>query len=142
MIHPSGTGVMCRMLTGRASGGYSAINWQSRALVTVESTVSPHPRRPMFRRLAVMIAISSTLLTPPAAAATAIVDVAHRGASAYPAATTIPAFEPAAKPRADVFALDVQETKDHELVLMPDTPLARTPGVERAFPGHAPWRVG
>ncbi|WP_431910578.1 glycerophosphodiester phosphodiesterase [Nonomuraea jabiensis] len=96
----------------------------------------------MFRRLAVMIAISSTLLTTPAEAATAVVNVAHRGASAYAPENTIAAFELADKQRADVFELDVQETKDHELVLMHDTTLARTTNVERVFPGQAPWRVG
>ncbi|MET7330559.1 glycerophosphodiester phosphodiesterase family protein [Nonomuraea sp. NPDC005650] len=96
----------------------------------------------MFRRLAVMIVISSTLLTTPAEAATAVLNVAHRGASAYAPENTVAAFELADDQRADMFEFDVQETKDHELVLMHDTTLARTTNVERVYPDLAPWRVG
>ncbi|MEQ4719997.1 glycerophosphodiester phosphodiesterase family protein [Nonomuraea sp. B19D2] len=96
----------------------------------------------MFRRLAVILAISTTVLTTPAQAATAATNVAHRGASAYAPENTIAAFELADKQRADMFELDVQETKDHQLVLMHDTTLTRTTDAERVFPDLAPWRVG
>ncbi|ETK34245.1 glycerophosphodiester phosphodiesterase [Microbispora sp. ATCC PTA-5024] len=88
------------------------------------------------------------LVAPPAAAATPshrrtaeVVTVAHRGASAYAPENTITAFRMAHDQHAHMFELDVQETKDHKLVLMHDTTLARTTNVERVFPGRAPWRV-
>ncbi|MGV9596406.1 glycerophosphodiester phosphodiesterase [Streptosporangium sandarakinum] len=82
----------------------------------------------------------STALT--ASAAPAVTDIAHRGASAYAPENTVAAFELAARQRADMFELDVQETADHKLVLMHDTTLARTTDVEKVFPGREPWRVG
>ncbi|GAA5081268.1 glycerophosphoryl diester phosphodiesterase [Thermocatellispora tengchongensis] len=105
----------------------------------------------MFRRLAAILAITSAFLTAPAlpaspaaaaTEATAVTGVAHRGASAYAPENTLAAFELAAGQGADMFELDVQETKDHELVLMHDTTLTRTTDAERVFPGLAPWRVG
>ncbi|GAA2900608.1 glycerophosphodiester phosphodiesterase [Nonomuraea rubra] len=99
----------------------------------------------MFRRLAVLIATSLSLtilpLATPAGAAT-VLDIAHRGASAYAPENTIAAFELAATQGADLFELDVQETKDHELVLMHDTTLSRTTDAEQVFPGLSPWNVG
>ncbi|GAA3691150.1 hydrolase [Nonomuraea antimicrobica] len=100
----------------------------------------------MFRRLAVLVATSLVLplASTPAEATTAaadVVNVAHRGASAYAPENTIAAFELAARQGADLFELDVQETKDHELVLMHDTTLTRTTDVERVFPGLAPWNI-
>ncbi|MEU8380680.1 glycerophosphodiester phosphodiesterase family protein [Streptosporangium sp. NPDC048865] len=100
----------------------------------------------MFRRLGLAVTTALAVLAaavPPAAARPAApVTVAHRGASAYAPENTIAAFELADAQGADMFELDVQETKDHELVLMHDTTLARTTDVERRFPGLAPWRVG
>ncbi|AQZ69878.1 Glycerophosphoryl diester phosphodiesterase [[Actinomadura] parvosata subsp. kistnae] len=99
----------------------------------------------MFRRLAVLIATSLTFLplatATPADAAT-VINVAHRGASAYAPENTIAAFDLAAEQGADLFELDVQETKDHELVLMHDTTLSRTTNAEQVFPGLSPWNVG
>ncbi|MFC4006445.1 glycerophosphodiester phosphodiesterase [Nonomuraea purpurea] len=97
----------------------------------------------MFRRLALIIvtALSLSFLASPADAAT-VVNVAHRGASAYAPENTIAAFELAGRQRADLFEVDVQETKDHELVLMHDTTLSRTTDVEKVFPGLSPWNVG
>ncbi|MGW3343657.1 glycerophosphodiester phosphodiesterase [Nonomuraea rubra] len=97
----------------------------------------------MFRRLAVLIATSLSILplATPAGAAT-VLDIAHRGASAYAPENTIAAFELAATQGADLFELDVQETKDHELVLMHDTTLSRTTDAEQVFPGLSPWNVG
>ncbi|MGJ6967406.1 glycerophosphodiester phosphodiesterase [Streptosporangium sp. G11] len=113
----------------------------------------------MFRRLGLTVTTTLTILAavvfPAAAAAPAApigvahrgasaapIGVAHRGASAYAPENTVAAFELADAQRADMFELDVQETKDHELVLMHDTTLTRTTDVERVFPGRAPWRVG
>lgn len=99
----------------------------------------------MFRRLAVTVSTCLALLTTatalPAQADTttgAPVVVAHRGASAYAPENTIAAFELAAEMGADMFELDVQETKDHELVLMHDTTLTRTTDAEQVFPGSSP----
>ncbi|MEU8396108.1 glycerophosphodiester phosphodiesterase family protein [Nonomuraea sp. NPDC048892] len=105
----------------------------------------------MFRRLAVTVSTSLTLLItttalPAHAETTTFADtptiVAHRGASAYAPENTIAAFELAATMDADMFELDVQETKDHQLVLMHDTTLTRTTDAERVFPGLSPWNVG
>ncbi|MEU0570296.1 glycerophosphodiester phosphodiesterase family protein [Nonomuraea sp. NPDC005983] len=72
----------------------------------------------------------------------AISVVAHRGASAYAPENTVAAFEVARDQHADMFETDVQETKDHQLILMHDPTLARTTDVEKVFPGRAPWNVG
>ncbi|WP_182903706.1 glycerophosphodiester phosphodiesterase family protein [Microbispora sp. H10830] len=91
----------------------------------------------------VLIALTSSL-TPvvSATAASAPLVVAHRGASAYAPENTLAAFELARDQGADMFELDVQETRDHHLVLMHDTTLSRTTDAEKVFPGRAPWRVG
>ncbi len=102
----------------------------------------------MRRRLGLIAAIVLIALTPtltpvvPATAASAPLVVAHRGASAYAPENTVAAFELARDRGADMFELDVQETKDHHLVLMHDTTLGRTTDVEEVFPGRAPWRIG
>ncbi|MFE3449684.1 glycerophosphodiester phosphodiesterase [Nonomuraea sp. NPDC059194] len=99
----------------------------------------------MFRRLGLIITTVLCTLPAPiavAAPATTVARVAHRGASAYAPENTLAAFELAEDLNADLFELDVQETRDHELVLMHDTTLARTTDVESVFPGRAPWRVG
>ncbi|MEU1719976.1 glycerophosphodiester phosphodiesterase family protein [Nonomuraea sp. NPDC005692] len=98
----------------------------------------------MLRRLALFLPLALLpLASPPTAAAavTTVVNVAHRGASAYAPENTVAAFQLAARQGADMFELDVQETKDHELVLMHDTTLVRTTDAERVLPGLAPWRV-
>ncbi|NKZ02158.1 glycerophosphodiester phosphodiesterase [Actinomadura latina] len=70
-----------------------------------------------------------------------IVDVAHRGASAYAPENTLAAFRLAKAKHADMFELDVQETKDHKLVIMHDTTLARTTNAEDLYPDRKPWKV-
>ncbi|TDB82717.1 glycerophosphodiester phosphodiesterase [Actinomadura sp. KC216] len=79
--------------------------------------------------------------TAAAARAADVTNVAHRGASAYAPENTLAAFKLAVSQRADVFELDVQESKDHKLVIMHDTTLARTTNVEQLYPGRAPWKV-
>ncbi|TDE41293.1 glycerophosphodiester phosphodiesterase [Nonomuraea mesophila] len=101
----------------------------------------------MSRRLALIIATTLSVLTALTGTATAaagrpVVNVAHRGASAYAPENTITAFELAGDLRADMFELDVQETRDHQLVLMHDTTLTRTTDAEEVFPGRSPWNVG
>ncbi|XRQ10285.1 glycerophosphodiester phosphodiesterase [Actinomadura welshii] len=76
-----------------------------------------------------------------AAPAGKITNVAHRGASAYAPENTIAAVKLAKAQRADMFEIDVQESKDHKLVLMHDTTLARTTNVEEVYPDRAPWKV-
>lgn len=52
--------------------------------------------------------------------------IAHRGASAYEAENTIPAFLLAAEQGADGFELDVQLTSDHHPVIIHDSRVDRT----------------
>ncbi|MEZ7131292.1 glycerophosphodiester phosphodiesterase [Nonomuraea sp. AD125B] len=97
----------------------------------------------MFRHLVLTLAL--TFAATPAWAQTSTtspIDIAHRGASAYAPENTIAAFHLADDLGADLFELDVQETKDHELVLMHDTTLSRTTDVEDVYPDLSPWRVG
>ncbi|GAA4596320.1 hydrolase [Planotetraspora phitsanulokensis] len=89
-----------------------------------------------------ILAALAVVTTTAAADPSVVVNVAHRGASAYAPENTIAAFELAAEQGADMFELDVQETRDHELVLMHDTTLSRTTDAETVFPGQSPWRVG
>ncbi|MFC4052720.1 glycerophosphodiester phosphodiesterase [Actinomadura syzygii] len=70
-----------------------------------------------------------------------VTDVAHRGASAYAPENTLAAFRLAKDKKADVFEFDVQESKDHKLVIMHDTTLTRTTNVEQVFPGRKSWKV-
>ncbi|MFG2087549.1 MULTISPECIES: glycerophosphodiester phosphodiesterase [unclassified Spirillospora] len=70
-----------------------------------------------------------------------ITNVAHRGASAYAPENTLAGVRLAKAQRADVFEIDVQESKDHKLVLMHDTTLARTTNVEKVYPDRSPWKV-
>ncbi|GAA2811027.1 glycerophosphodiester phosphodiesterase [Nonomuraea dietziae] len=103
----------------------------------------------MFRRLGLVISTflatltaPAPLIAPAAASSVTVVNVAHRGASGYAPENTIAAFELADEQDADMVELDVQQTRDHHLVLMHDTTLARTTDVEKLFPHRAPWRVG
>jgi glycerophosphoryl diester phosphodiesterase len=70
-----------------------------------------------------------------------VLDVAHRGASAYAPENTLAAFRLAQPKKADMFELDVQETRDHQLVIMHDATLARTTNAEEVYPGRKPWKV-
>ncbi|WP_173915474.1 glycerophosphodiester phosphodiesterase [Halobacillus sp. Marseille-Q1614] len=53
-------------------------------------------------------------------------NIAHRGASGYAPENTIAAFDKAVEMKADMFEVDVQMSKDGELVLIHDTTLDRT----------------
>lgn len=53
-------------------------------------------------------------------------NVAHRGASAYAPENTIAAYDKAVKMKADYIEIDVQRSKDGELVLIHDTTVDRT----------------
>ncbi|MGR3278077.1 glycerophosphodiester phosphodiesterase [Acaryochloris marina NIES-2412] len=56
---------------------------------------------------------------------------AHRGYSQLAPENTIPAFELAIENQADFIELDVQETKDHGLVVIHDSHLMRLAGCDR-----------
>ncbi|GAA1278782.1 hydrolase [Planotetraspora silvatica] len=88
--------------------------------------------------LAAMAVVATTAAADPST----VIGVAHRGASAYAPENTVAAFELAAEQGADMFELDVQETKDHKLVLMHDTTLNRTTDAEKVFPNRSSWKVG
>jgi glycerophosphoryl diester phosphodiesterase len=95
--------------------------------------------------LTALSALAAPVVLPvlPAAASPSGTDsIAHRGASAYAPENTIAACAVARDQRADACEFDLQQTKDHQLILMHDPTLARTTDVEKVFPGRAPWRVG
>lgn len=71
-----------------------------------------------------------------------VVNVAHRGASAYAPENTLAAVREGIRLGADLVEVDVQRSSDGVLVLVHDTTLARTTDVEQVFPDRAPWRVG
>ncbi|HEY8482333.1 MAG TPA: glycerophosphodiester phosphodiesterase family protein [Spirillospora sp.] len=97
--------------------------------VAAPATDTPQPVAPQPR---------PRLLSAPASQVT---NVAHRGASAYAPENTLAAVRLAKKQRADMFEIDVQQTKDNKLVLMHDTTLDRTTNVESVYPDRKPWRV-
>lgn len=55
-----------------------------------------------------------------------VMNIAHRGASAYAPENTLAAFDKAFKMKANYFELDVQMSKDGHLVLIHDTTVDRT----------------
>ncbi len=60
--------------------------------------------------------------------------IAHRGFSSDMPENTIPAMIGAATTAADMVEIDVQQTKDHALVVVHDKTFARTTDVARVFP--------
>ena len=68
--------------------------------------------------------------------------VAHRGARSVAPENTLLAAERAFAFNADQWELDVQETKDGELIVLHDGHLRRTTNVESVFPGQFPfWKT-
>ncbi len=63
--------------------------------------------------------------------------IAHRGASAYAPENTVPAFTLAIEQRAEFVEIDIQRTKDGQIVLLHDVTLERTTDVEQLFPDRA-----
>ncbi|WP_085504912.1 glycerophosphodiester phosphodiesterase [Thalassobacillus devorans] len=55
-----------------------------------------------------------------------VLNIAHRGASGYAPENTMAAFEKSVEMKADMFELDVQMSKDGELVVIHDTTVDRT----------------
>jgi len=63
--------------------------------------------------------------------------VAHRGASAYAPENTVPAFELGAAQGAQFVEIDIQRTKDGQIVVLHDLTLERTTDVEQVFPDRS-----
>lgn len=98
---------------------------------------------------ALALALSTSMaLAAPAGAWTGphdrldVTTVAHRGASWDAPENTIAATVEGIAQDAELVEIDVQRSKDGELVLMHDVSLARTTDVEQKFPDRAPWHVG
>ena len=66
------------------------------------------------------------MISRPEAARARVQVLAHRGASAYAPENTLPAFRLAIEQRADWLELDVQQTKDGQLVVFHDLRMERT----------------
>jgi glycerophosphoryl diester phosphodiesterase len=63
--------------------------------------------------------------------------IAHRGASAYAPENTVPAFTLGADQGAEFVEIDIQFTKDGEVVVLHDLTLERTTDVETIFPDRS-----
>lgn len=68
--------------------------------------------------------------------------IAHRGASWHAPENTLAAVRAAVALGVDRVEVDLQRTRDGELVLMHDVTLARTTDVRSRLPRRTPWRVG
>ncbi len=68
-------------------------------------------------------------------------NIAHRGASSLAPENTLAAASKAWELGADAWELDVQLTKDGELIVMHDDTLERTTNAPQLFPDRRPWRV-
>ena len=108
--------------------------------------------RMLFKLPGSVTGIATALALTPAAYAVPVADatdatdgevlnVAHRGASAYAPENTLASFREGIKRDGDLIESDVQRSKDGELVLIHDTDLVRTTNVEQVFPNRAPWKV-
>jgi glycerophosphoryl diester phosphodiesterase len=98
------------------------------------------------RRFGVLAATACLALVGSAGVASAtprqdVLDIAHRGASAYAPENTLSAVEKAVALDATVVEIDVQRTADGELILMHDTNLVRTTDAEVLFPGRDSYDV-
>ncbi|MFN3346827.1 MAG: glycerophosphodiester phosphodiesterase, partial [Candidatus Bipolaricaulaceae bacterium] len=67
--------------------------------------------------------------------------IAHRGARSLAPENTLAAARVAWELGADAWELDVQMTKDGELVVLHDETLVRTTNARDLFPERAPWLV-
>ena len=91
---------------------------------------------------AVLVAVGSGL-APQAAADVrpGLTNVAHRGASAHAPENTLAAMRLGVTMDAHMVEIDVQRTKDGQIVLMHDTNLVRTTDAEEVFPDHGSYDV-
>jgi glycerophosphoryl diester phosphodiesterase len=76
--------------------------------------------------LIVVAGVPLWMLSRPEAARARVQVLAHRGASAYAPENTLSAFQLAIEQRADWLELDVQQTKDGQLVVFHDLRMERT----------------
>lgn len=72
---------------------------------------------------------------------TDVMVIAHRGASAYGPENTLAAYKQAIMLKADYVEIDLQMSKDGQLIAMHDETLSRTTNAKELFPNRAPWRV-
>ena len=72
----------------------------------------------------------------------AISEVAHRGSSFEMPENTLAAVQEGIADNADFVEIDVQRSKDGELVVIHDNTLTRTTNVEEVFPDRPSYRVG
>jgi glycerophosphoryl diester phosphodiesterase len=91
--------------------------------------------------LAATFVVAGPAHASPAPDTVEVSNVAHRGASAYAPENTLAAVREGIAMDGDLIEVDVQRTKDGQLVLMHDTNLARTTDVEQVFPDRTPWKV-
>ncbi|WP_017594031.1 glycerophosphodiester phosphodiesterase [Nocardiopsis potens] len=71
-----------------------------------------------------------------------VLDVAHRGAAGYAPENTLAAIDEADARGATTVEIDVQRSKDGELVIIHDTTLERTTDAEEVFPDRGSYDVG
>ncbi|NLI34436.1 MAG: glycerophosphodiester phosphodiesterase [Deltaproteobacteria bacterium] len=71
-----------------------------------------------------------------------VMNIAHRGAPSLAPENTLAAAQKAAEVGADMWELDLQATRDGEIVAVHDPTLERTSNAAVVFPGRRPWRVG
>ena len=71
----------------------------------------------------------------------AVIEVAHRGSSFEAPENTIAAVQEGISDKADYVEIDVQRSKDGELVVMHDTTLTRTTNVEEVFGDRPSYAV-
>lgn len=110
-------------------------------------------RRAAVRLGTLALALAALLLSSPAPAAGAPgvpaadravgtpLPVAHRGASAYAPENTLAAVDRAGELGIRWVEVDVQRTRDEQLIVLHDTTLNRTTDAEEVFPGRSPWKV-
>lgn len=93
--------------------------------------------------LVASIGLAPAVVAAPVATAakTDVATIAHRGASAYAPENTLAAVRLGIRMRSDLVEIDVQQTKDGELVVVHDNTLERTTDAEQKFPDRGPWRI-
>ena len=72
----------------------------------------------------------------------AVAEIAHRGSSFEAPENTIAAVQEGISDKSDYVEIDVQRSKDGELVVIHDTTLTRTTNVEEVFPDRPSYAVG
>lgn len=102
--------------------------------------MAPLPRTSTLLALAALTlgVVAPSAFAGPAPERRSVLEVvAHRGASADAPENTIAAVREGIRQRADVIEVDVQRTRDGELVILHDRTLVRTTDVETVHPARA-----